>query len=198
MQIGLNILIGIGHAGVATLAVSMIQFAAPHSHLSTATGLAFSARAIGGAFGSAVEDAVTEGSLYPRWSDSVEQAIEAAGLPQSSISNFLTVFGRLEDSAEPHLLDTIIPGANSSIIAAAERASRDAYSYAYHRTWATLIPLVAVTIVAVLFLRPVGHLMTEKIDATVEKVERAAMVEPRASHTEKDVLEGERSSKCQA
>jgi hypothetical protein len=53
-QIVFNVLSGIGQAGPLTLLVALVQFTAPHAFLSTATGLGFSARAIGGAFGSAV------------------------------------------------------------------------------------------------------------------------------------------------
>lgn len=50
-QIGFNILSDIGPL---TLLVALVQFTAPHAFLSIATGLAFSARTIGGAFGSAI------------------------------------------------------------------------------------------------------------------------------------------------
>lgn len=53
-QIGFNVLSGLGQCGPLTLIVALVQFTAPHAFLSTATGLGFSARAIGGAFGSAV------------------------------------------------------------------------------------------------------------------------------------------------
>lgn len=53
-QIGFNVLAGLGQCGPLTLIVALVQFTAPHAFLSTATGLGFSARAIGGAFGSAV------------------------------------------------------------------------------------------------------------------------------------------------
>lgn len=62
-QIGLSVLGGIGQAGPLTLLVACVQFTAPHAFLSTATGLAFSARAIGGAFGSAVLNAIINGRL---------------------------------------------------------------------------------------------------------------------------------------
>lgn len=49
-----NVLSGISQSGPLTLLVALIQFTAPNAYLSTATGLAFSARA----FGSAVLDAI--------------------------------------------------------------------------------------------------------------------------------------------
>ncbi|KAJ7860463.1 MFS general substrate transporter [Mycena olivaceomarginata] len=47
-QIGYNILSGIGQSGPLSLVVALTQLTAPHEYLSTATGIAFSARAIGG------------------------------------------------------------------------------------------------------------------------------------------------------
>jgi hypothetical protein len=74
MQYAWNVLAGAGQAGPLTLLVAAVQFASPHAYLvssvkarytelfitltlilqATATGLAFSGRAIGGAFGSAI------------------------------------------------------------------------------------------------------------------------------------------------
>jgi hypothetical protein len=42
---------------------ALVQFASPHAFLSTATGLAFSARALGGAFGSAILNTIINGEL---------------------------------------------------------------------------------------------------------------------------------------
>jgi hypothetical protein len=64
-QIILTALTGIGCAGPLTLLVACVQFTAPHAYLSTATGLAFSARAIGGAFGTAVIYAVINSRIMP-------------------------------------------------------------------------------------------------------------------------------------
>jgi hypothetical protein len=70
-----------------------------------------------------------------------------------------------------------IAGANKTILEAATTASHDAYAYAYHMMWVLLIPLVIIAIVAVIFLQPVGHLMTNKIEATVERTNRIVVVE---------------------
>ncbi|KAL1966595.1 hypothetical protein VTN77DRAFT_4006 [Rasamsonia byssochlamydoides] len=167
-QIGFNILLGSGISASLALIVATVQFTAPHSHLSTATGLAFSGRAIGGAFGSAVENAIIQGTLYPRWTQEVTQAAMTAGLPASSIPALLQALQKGHGV-------TTVPGANSTIIASAQSASQGAYAHAYHRAWACLIPLVVLTVAAVSCLKDVKHLMTEKIEASVErgKAERA-------------------------
>jgi hypothetical protein len=89
VQLGLNVLLGAGSSGATTLLVATIQFAAPHQLLSSATGLGFSARAIGGAVGSAVEGALVEAFLYPRWTKSVESAVKKAGIPATLVPEFM-------------------------------------------------------------------------------------------------------------
>lgn len=160
-QIGFNVLIGIGLSGPLTLLVALVQFTAPHRHLSTATGLAFSARAIGGAFGSAVLDAIINGVLGNTYASKVSTAAVDAGLPESDISALLAAM-----SAGTAL--TSVPGVNSTIAAAAEVASQNAYAHAYHLAWASIIPFVVLGIASVLGLKGVNHLMTDKIEATVE------------------------------
>jgi hypothetical protein len=160
-QIGFNVLVGIGLSGPLTLLVALVQFTAPHRHLSTATGLAFSACAIGGAFGSAVLDAIINGILGNTYASKVSTAAVDAGLPESDISALLAAM-----SAGMAL--TSVPGVNSTIAAAAEVASENAYAYAYHLAWVSIIPFVVLGIASVLGLKGVNHLMTDKIEVTVQ------------------------------
>jgi hypothetical protein len=160
-QIGFSVLIGIGLSGPLTLLVALVQFTAPHSHLSTATGLAFSARAIGGAFGSAVLDAIINGVLNSSYATKVSNAAIQKGLPESSVSALLAAM-----SAGTSLMG--VPGVNASIANSAEQASHDAYAHAYHLAWASIVPFVVLGIVSVACLKGVKHLMTDKIEATVE------------------------------
>ena len=78
-------LAGIGQAGPLTLILALVQFAAPHAFIATASGFALSARAIGGAFGSAVLDAILDGHINAKLAPQVAAAAEAAGLPAKSV-----------------------------------------------------------------------------------------------------------------
>ncbi|KAI6800267.1 aldolase [Hortaea werneckii] len=164
-QIGFNVIAGVGQAGPLTLLVAAVQFSAPHSHLSTATGLAFSARAIGGAFGSAVLDAIINGKIAKTWSSKVGNAALNAGLPDDSV---------------PALLDSIssgqgideVPGVTSTIVEAALDASHWTYAPAYRLAWWSIFPFVALALIAVLCLKGVKDQMTEQVEATVEKVDK--------------------------
>jgi hypothetical protein len=159
-QIGFNVLSGMGQSGPLTLLVACVQFTAPHAFLSTATGLAFSARAIGGAFGAAVISAIVNGRLNSHYANDVSSAAIAAGLPEDSVPALLAAFA--EGSNEP------IPGATSQVMAAALRASHLSYAKAYRLGWASVIPFVVLALLAVACLRGVKDLMTEKVEATVE------------------------------
>ncbi|KEF56509.1 uncharacterized protein A1O9_06696 [Exophiala aquamarina CBS 119918] len=161
-QIGFNVLSGVGQCGPLTLLVALVQFTAPHAFLSTATGLGFSARAIGGAFGSAVLDAIINGKLksYPT---EVGNAAVAAGLPESSVPDLLEALATGAGFSA-------VPGLNPAIEAKVFDASHWAYAHAYRLAWTSVIPFVVLALVAVFFLKGVRELMTEKVEATVEHV----------------------------
>ncbi|KIY00053.1 uncharacterized protein Z520_03738 [Fonsecaea multimorphosa CBS 102226] len=163
-QIAMTLLAGIGQCGPLTLIIALVQFSAPHAYLSTATGLAFSARAIGGAFGSAVLDAIINGKLGNTWAPQVSAAAEKAGLPVSSVPALLEAFqaGTGFDN---------VKGLNSTILSEAKLASEWAYAHAYRLAWASIIPFVVLALIFIAFLKGVKELMTEKIEATVERVE---------------------------
>ncbi|CAK7199182.1 hypothetical protein SEUCBS139899_001855 [Sporothrix eucalyptigena] len=163
-QIGFSVLTGIGQSGPLTLLVACVQFTAPHAYLSTATGLAFSARAIGGAFGSAVIDAILNGYLNSHYAPAVGAAAVAAGLPESSVAAMLADFTAGTVGGDD------VPGINSTIWDAAITASHSEYAHAYRLGWSSIIPFVVLATAAVAFLRGVRELMTEKVEATVEHV----------------------------
>ncbi|KAF7353726.1 MFS general substrate transporter [Mycena venus] len=160
-QIGYNILAGIGQSGPLTLIVALTQFTAPHQFLSTATGLAFSARAIGGAFGSAILDAIINNKLASYNAD-VGAAAIAAGLPPTSVPALLQGLSSGIFSA--------VPGISDAVIAAATTASHNAYARAYRFAWIPIIPFVVVAMVCIACLKGVAELMTEHVEATVERV----------------------------
>ncbi|KAK4185751.1 major facilitator superfamily domain-containing protein [Podospora australis] len=162
-QIGFNIIAGIGQSGPLTLLVACVQFTAPHAFLSTATGLAFSARAIGGAFGSAVLDAIINGRLAAHYGPAVEAAVTGAGLPVDSVPALLTAF------SAGNIGDLTIAGSTEEVWGAAMMESRRQYAQAYRLAWSSIIPFVVLATVAIVCMRGVSELMTEKVEATVER-----------------------------
>lgn len=124
--------------------------------------MAFSARAIGGAFGSAVLDAIVNGRLNSDYAPAVTDAALKAGLPASSVAALLTTLAAGGSSG--------VDGATPTVWSAVLTESRLQYAKAYQLAWASVIPFVVLAIVAVAFLRGVKELMTDKVEATVEHV----------------------------
>ena len=56
-------------------------------------------------------------------------------------------------------------------LGAATNASHVVYAAAYRLAWSSIIPFVVLSLVAILFLKGVKELMTEHVDATVEREE---------------------------
>jgi hypothetical protein len=164
-QIAFTVMAGIGCAGPLTLLVACVQFTAPHAFLSTATGLAFSARAIGGAFGTAVIYAVINSRIASHYASDVGSAAVAAGLPQSSVAALLKA---MKGATATTAKSQSVPGANPEIMRAAWDASYWSYARAYRLGWWTVVPFVAIAMISVASMKGVKELMTEKVDATVE------------------------------
>lgn len=154
-----------GQSGPLTLLVACVQFTASHAYLSTATGLAFSARAIGGAFGSAVLNAIINGRLSTHYASAVADAATSAGLPESAVAQLLEALGAGE-------INNTIQGATAEVWSAAIAASHWEYAHAYRLAWASIIPFVVLAIVAVACLKGVKDLMTDKVEAPIEPVKR--------------------------
>ena len=164
-QWGYNVILGVGQSGPLTLLTAYIQFASPPDMLSTATGLAFSARALGGALGSAVLNTIINNKIGQTYASSVGGAAVKAGLPPSSIGALLTALA----TGNPKVIAEV-PGISDSILGAAMGVSHQVFAAAYRLAWSSIIPFVALAIICCCFLTDISHLMTEHIDATVEKV----------------------------
>ena len=63
-----------------------------------------------------------------------------------------------------------IPGINTVVEGKVVLASKWAYAHAYRLVWASIVPFVVLTLIAVVRLKGVKELMAEKVEATVEHV----------------------------
>ncbi|KAF2205838.1 MFS general substrate transporter [Delitschia confertaspora ATCC 74209] len=164
-QIVYAVIVGIGQAGPLTLLVPLVQFTAPHAFLASASGLAYSGRAMGGALGSAVLNAIINNNLNNLLTPSVGAAATEAGLPQSSVSQLVKAMA----SGNSNTINTV-PGMNAQVLSAATGASHKVYAKAYNLAWWSILPFVVICMIGLCFLRGVKDLMTEKVEATVEIV----------------------------
>jgi hypothetical protein len=63
-----------------------------------------------------------------------------------------------------------VPGITDAVIAATITASHNVYARAYLFAWIPIIPFVVVAMVCIACLKGVAELMTEHVEATVERM----------------------------
>lgn len=64
-----------------------------------------------------------------------------------------------------------VPGVNAGIEGRVMLANESAYAHAYKPAWASIVPFVALALVAVVCLKGVKELMMEKVETTVAHVD---------------------------
>lgn len=109
-------------------------------------------------------DAIINGHLAVNYAPAVGAAAVNAGLPQDDVGALLAALAEGQTSG--------VPGATPAVWAAAVNESHWQYAWAYHLAFASIIPFVVIAIVAIACMRGVKELMTEKVEATVENVDR--------------------------
>ncbi|PVH97231.1 MFS general substrate transporter [Periconia macrospinosa] len=171
-QLAIAFIGGTGQAAPLTLLISIVQFTAPHKFLSNATGLAFSIRAIGGAFGSAVLYTIINGTLRSDYGPHVAGAATGAGLAPDQIPAFMAV---MAGGNGPPTLDELIavmskavPSASVAAISAAQNASHEVYAKAYRMAWASIVPFAFLALASVSYLKSVKAFMTDTVEAPLE------------------------------
>ena len=176
VQLGLSAVAGVGQSGPLILLVAVVQFAAPHAYLSTATGVAFSFRAIGGAFGSAVLYTIAFGHVAKYFNTDVAQAAAGNGLPPKDIPILLEVMaeghGPPTEQELAGVLSKTLPSATRAIIEAARTAGHKVYAKGFGLAWASIIPVAVISIVCCALLKDVDKLMTDRVEAPLKKPQR--------------------------
>lgn len=131
-HIGFDVLSRIGSSGPLTILVALVQFTTPHALLSTATGLAFSTRAIGDAFGSAALNAVINNKLASTPKTHVSGATVKAGLLASAVPDQLKLMKAM--TTRVGIVD--VPNIGPSISVSPSSASEWESAHAYPSVWA--------------------------------------------------------------
>ncbi|KAL6242222.1 hypothetical protein RBB50_010770 [Rhinocladiella similis] len=173
VSLGIAAVCGIWQAGPLTLLVAVVQYAAPHAYLSTATGVAFSVRAIGGAFGSAVLYTIAFGHVKSHYGDAVAQAAVGAGLSPENVPILSGVMaggnGQPTEALLARVLSQALPSTTLPIIRAARTTGQAVYARGFQLAWSSIVPMAVISIVCCSFLQGVRRLMTEKVEAPLEK-----------------------------
>lgn len=125
----------------------------------------------GGGFGGAIRftisaiaqsvySVVLSNSVKDRVAEKVPAALQAGGLPASSIAEFITALstgGSMDD----------IPGITASIIQVGTAAYKSANAGAYRMVFYTTIPFSVVGIIAACLLPNIDNLMTNEVAAAI-------------------------------
>lgn len=108
---------------------------------------------------------IINNKLHKTYASSVGTAAIQAGLPPTSLGSLFPALA----CGDPTLIAKV-PGISEAILGAAMRASHTVFAAAYRLACSSIIPFVVVATICCFFLTDVSHLMTEHIDATVEKI----------------------------
>lgn len=178
LAIGMAGLAGFGFAAPIALIGTVVQLAVPPAYIGLAGSLAYSMRALGGAIGVTIAEAIFKSKLTSNLPGRVAASALAAGLPATSLPTFVTGLATLNVP-----LAMSAPGVTPEIFAAGYAATLAAFSYSFRYVWIVTLPFIALATILVLLLHPVHSDMTATIDRPVERIDHAQHVEARASHT---------------
>lgn len=158
-------LAGIGFGSPLILIVSATQLSTPHSLIATATAISNSTRAVAGTifiagFGAALND-----RLSTRLGPYIAAAAAQAGLPASSISDFITALLGTDPTAVSN-----VAGVTPAIIASGVAGMRQAFADSLRVVWIIAAPFGAVACIACFFMGDLKKTMNYRVDAPAEKL----------------------------
>ncbi|KAF4458452.1 fungal trichothecene efflux pump [Fusarium albosuccineum] len=146
-----------------SLAISIVTIAAwDQSKLGSASGLAGSIRFFISSISATVYTVILSNRLTEEIASQVPKAVVEAGLPSSSVADFIAGLstGTGFDG---------IPGVTDSIIATGVRAFKEANADAYRTVFLASIAFSGVAVIASLLLPNVDSLLTGKVASTLHK-----------------------------
>lgn len=156
------VMCGLGFGGPLILLISGTQLSVPHHLIAIATAIMTSSRALAGAMITAISSAAVTSSMNVKLPAYVAKAAVGAGLPESSVSEFVpSLLGK--DSAA---LEKI--AASPSVMAAAQKAILQASADSFRLVFIIAAPFGVVAIIMSWFVEDVTKLMTYHVDAPVE------------------------------
>ena len=156
---------GIGFGAPLVLVVAGVHLSTPHELIATATGLTCATRAFAGTLSTAIFAAALTNRLnsdLPRYT--AEAALDA-GLPASSLNDFLKALLSGDTSAL-----SSIDHVTSAIVFDAQKAMLQAYADGFRVVYIIAAPFGAMACIVSLFLGNLKKVMTFRVDAPVEEL----------------------------
>ncbi len=156
---------GIGFGAPLVLVVAGVHLSTPHELIATATGLTCATRAVAATMSTAIFAAALTNRLNRDLPGYSAKAALDAGLPPSSLGDFLKALLSGDTSA----LSTI-DHVTSEIVLAAQKAMLQAYADGFRIVYIIAAPFGAVACIVSLFLGNLKKVMTFRVDAPVEEL----------------------------
>lgn len=164
-------LMGLSVGSEAALLTIIAGITSPNETIATAVCISTAAGFLGGAIATTMYGQIfnsTSRVLLPR---AVSEAALDAGLPASSLSDFVAAFSSGSGEAL-----AAVPGATQAVLQAVTRASKSAYAESFRYIWVTLIAFCVVSIVGCRLFTSTTDYFTDEIAApVVERGKRGAL-----------------------
>lgn len=156
-------LAGIGFGAPLILVIAAVQLCTPHNLIATATAVMTSARGVGATIFTVIFQTAALNRAATRIPDELSQAALRAGLPISSVRQFVTALA----AGDTKMLSEV-PNVTPAIITAGAAALKQAYADSFRVVFIIAAPLGAAACVGCLFLGDLGKTMNYRVDAPVE------------------------------
>lgn len=147
------------------LIITGVQLCTPHGIIATATAVTTSCRAVGATVFTAVFGAAVSSQIGIKIPQYVAAAVLGAGLPISSVDEFMLAFVAKDAQAMGKL-----EGVTPQVVEAAARALKHAFADSIRVVYFITIPFGVLACGACLFLGDVKETMNYHVDAPVEKL----------------------------
>jgi Fungal trichothecene efflux pump (TRI12) len=137
------------------------------AELGSASGVAGSLRFLISSIASTVYNVILANKRAQYVPPRVTAAVEAAGLPASSVTAFLAAIGGTGGSVSD------VPGVNANIISVGTSAYQEANTSAFRVVFLSTIAFSAIGIISTFLLPNVDHLLTGGVAATLHPKQRS-------------------------
>jgi hypothetical protein len=157
LTVALGSLAAFGVGGVLVPAASVAMIVTPDALITTAAALSLSIRTVGGTIGYSIYYNIFATKLAKRLPLNVAAFALAAGLPETSLEQFVGAF-----FAAPETLASV-PGVTPAVIAGATKGTQWAYSESLKVVWLTSIAFGSMAIVCCILLPSTKKYQTNRV-----------------------------------
>ena len=154
-----------------SLAITTVTLTADNqSELGSASGVAGSIRFLISSVAATIYTVILTNRLSQTISSQVPPKVISAGLPSTSVGQFIAAFTTGGDAFSK------VPGVTPQILAIGTRAYQEANASAYRTVFLTTIAFTGVAVISALLLPNVDHFLTGKVATTLHKGEKGEVV----------------------